>query len=664
MTPEPRPLPWRRIGIAAALLVCTSTAPAHALRILNWNILNFPGSAPSSRYSAYQQIIGFIGPDLMVAEEIDSTSNGSGPTLFLNNVLNGLEPGQWDRSPFINGNDTDANLFFKPAKFQFLGQWAFYMDSPILRYCHVYRIRPVGYSSEATEIRLYVVHLKASMGFETQRGTEAAVLRDSMNASPPGTHCFTMGDFNVYNKTSVEPAILRMTESQANNNGQCYDPLGLASIVPWQDNPSIAVFHTQSPCSSGTCAPGAATGGLDDRFDLILPTLNWNDGQAYELMPGSYVSVGNDGQHLNKNITDAPTIPEGASFAAALKAASDHLPVRVDIQVPAIADVPSELAIGTVIGDGTKDLSVSNVAVAPADGLSYTLTASPGFTAPAGSFEAPVGTTQQHAIGLSPDPPFGPRSGSVTVTSDDLDHPVRIVSVTANVLDHAHASLDSLVEQTAGSIDFGTQTSGGFTAQTVAVHDFGYSSLQARLSVTNGTIAGGDGHFSIVGGFNPALVADVGQRYDVAFDDTGATQDSTYTATLTFESSDEALPGAQAATPLTVSLSARVAGGTADTPREAPPTATRLYTPYPNPLSGTSRIQLDLARGGHVMLDVIDLAGRNVARLVDRDLDAGRHAFSWSGQGSAGARVPAGVYFVRVSGLGLDAQTVRLAVMR
>ena len=99
-----------------------------------------------------------------------------------------------------------------------------------------------------------------------------------------------------------------------------------------------------------------------------------------------------------------------------------------------------------------------------------------------------------------------------------------------------------------------------------AVHNFGYSSAQARLSLNGGTIDGGDARFSISGGFTPALIAGVGQRYDVVFDDTGATQDSTYTATLTFASADEALPGAEPQPDLTVSLFAHTVSGATSVP--------------------------------------------------------------------------------------------------
>src|SRR5262249_49407721 len=155
----------------------------------------------------------------------------------------------------------------------------------------------------------YAVHLKASMGFEAQRAAEATGLRDSMNMLAPGTHAMVVGDFNLY--TGAEPALTKFLESQADNDGRLHDPLGLQGIS-WQDNVDSEPDWTQSPCKTGDtgCASGAATGGLDDRFDLILPTYALKDGTGIELIANSYVAVGNDGQHHNNSIQDPPTIPE------------------------------------------------------------------------------------------------------------------------------------------------------------------------------------------------------------------------------------------------------------------------------------------------------------------------------------------------------------------
>jgi len=278
MAPEPDPCPpsagtsaptpasrWRS-ALSAALALVALAAPAHALRLIDWNVLNYPGTSGPTRDPSYRVVLSLVSPDILITEE---QTSAAGISEYLGS-LNTMEPGQWASAAFVDGNDTDTGLFYKPGKVQFLGQWAFYPNpASLLRYVHVYRLKPVGYVSDAAEFRIYAVHLKASMGFESQRLAECTGLRDSMNAMPAGTHAFICGDFNFY--TGLEPGMQKLIENQANNIGQVYDPLGLQNQT-WQDNTAMQPAWTQSPCKTGDtgCAPGAATGGLDDRFDLIL----------------------------------------------------------------------------------------------------------------------------------------------------------------------------------------------------------------------------------------------------------------------------------------------------------------------------------------------------------------------------------------------------------
>jgi FlgD Ig-like domain len=651
--PPMRRLAPRRLAFVVAASSCLIlTTAAHALRVLDYNILNYPGSTGPTRDPLFRTVIGPLAPDIIVTEE---TNSAAGVSEFLNSVLNTLEPGQWAAAPFVDGNDTDCGFFYKTAKVQYLGQWSFYPNSAnLLRLVHVYRIRPVGYSSGATDIRFYAFHLKASTGSanEAQRLAEATGIRDSMNAMPPGTHAFAVGDFNVYRGT--EPALQKVIESQMNNIGRLYDPLGLQNLAAWQDQSSIAVYHTQSPCLSGgtACASGASTGGLDDRFDLILPTLNWNDGQGYELVPGTYISCGNDGQHLNLNITDPPTIPEGTSYANALIFASDHLPLRVDIQLPAQINAPMSLAFGTVIAGASTDLSVGNPASPPADALTYSFAAPAGFTAPGGTFNLAAQASALHAIATTAGPPFGTRTGNLTLATDDPDRPTATVGLSANVLDHAAASLDSSSLVAQDTIDFGANGPGSFSDRLARVHNFGYDALQARLSVTSGTITGGGGHFSLVGDFHAALVADVGEGYQLHFDDAGATPDSVYEATLTFGSSDEALPGGAPMPDLVVQLRAMPLAGSTGVGDS--PTALRFYPAHPNPFSLETRFAFELPRAADVTLEVFDLSGRRVASLVKGSQGPGRHDVPWRPLDAGGARLSGGLYFARFSTTGLS----------
>ncbi len=386
----------RVLAISAAFALM-ATSESLALRIVNYNILNYPGPSGPTRNPLFRTIFEPLGAEVVVVQEMQSQVGVDG---FLTNVLNTMEPGQWVAAPFNDGNDTNNALFYKPASVELLGHWSWYPNPATnLRLVDCYRLRPIGYSSDAAEFRVYSQHLKASntSGDVAQRHAEAIGIRDSMNAMPPGTHAILMGDFNIY--TGNEPAFLKFKESQADDDGRLYDPLN-APASTW-NTASLAAIHTQSPCLAAPCASGAATGGLDDRFDMFLPTYALNDGNGLELLVNTYIPVGNDGQHFNLNITDAPTLPEGAAYANALKMSADHLPIRVDLRLPAILNAAVELDFGTLIGDGSADLTITNPAVAPADGLTYTLSTSEGFLAPAGG-EIPPGQSEIVTIATTP----------------------------------------------------------------------------------------------------------------------------------------------------------------------------------------------------------------------------------------------------------------------
>ena len=642
-----------------AILLILATSPSLALRVVDYNLLNYPGNSGSARAVHYRTILGPLNADVIVAQEI---SGSSGPNQFLNEVLDVLEPGQWATVSFIDGNDTDATIFYKPAKVQFLGQSAFYPNpANLLRLVHVYRLRPAGYESSGASLTIYTAHLKASTGYEAQRLAECVGIRDSMNVMPAGMHAMLCGDLNFY-KASTEPGYHKLLESQANNNGRLFD---LLPTGDWHDSSVFAWYHTQSTCLSGTCAPGAANGGMDDRFDFILPTYNMLTGQGLSVIPDSCIAVGNDGLHLNKNITDLPTIPEGAVYATALQLASDHLPLRVDLQLPAMIVTDPALAFDPVIVGApmqSRDLSIGNPATAPADSLNCILSPPEGFGAPV---RLAVAAGESGVASITMDtgmPAF--LDGDMLISTDAPDDPVWPVALSGTVMDHASASLDSTVSLLSTDMDFGEHETGQFGERIVRVHNLGYDVLQARLAVTSGVIEGADDRFSFVGGFTPALIAEPGQGYAIIFDDEGAALDSTYMATLTFTSADEPLPGAAAQPDLVVFLSARVTGGLAGATDLLLPTATRLHNPTPNPLAGETVLRLDVARPTQAAVTVFETSGRYVTTLREGLFGAGQHTLTWDGRRENGAPVGSGCYFVRFSAAGSRTQAVRLVVVR
>ena len=243
---------------------------ADALRIVT-NLTNYRQQLGATQ-SKFQMIRRRFHP----TRRVPGGHEHDGGFLVPHNVLNANDPVQWASAAFLQRQRHRKHaLFYKPSKVQVLGAWAWY-PNPLtnLRFVTVWRLKPVGYTSSASEFRVYSCHLKASTGFETDRYNEAVGIRDSMNAVPPGTHTILMGDFNIYH--GAEAAFQRLLASLPDNDGRLYDPFGLSGI-DWDNVAAYAYVHTQCPCLNN-CPTGFgfAGGGMDSRFDMFLPTYKMN----------------------------------------------------------------------------------------------------------------------------------------------------------------------------------------------------------------------------------------------------------------------------------------------------------------------------------------------------------------------------------------------------
>jgi subtilisin-like proprotein convertase family protein len=102
---------------------------------------------------------------------------------------------------------------------------------------------------------------------------------------------------------------------------------------------------------------------------------------------------------------------------------------------------------------------------------------------------------------------------------------------------------------------------------------------------------------------------------------------------------------------LVIPASLSVDDGEEETP---PPAATALLGNAPNPFNAGTRILFDLARDDRVRLDLFDVRGRLVRRLLDAPLAAGRHEVAWDSRDDAGRPVASGTYLCRLRGDGLE----------
>ena len=69
---------------------------------------------------------------------------------------------------------------------------------------------------------------------------------------------------------------------------------------------------------------------------------------------------------------------------------------------------------------------------------------------------------------------------------------------------------------------------------------------------------------------------------------------------------------------------------------------------YPNPFNGTTQIGFSLPEDVLVRVDVVDIQGRHVSTLVNRNMAAGVHQIEWMGRDETMHMVGSGVYFVMI----------------
>ncbi len=282
------------------------------LKLMTYNLLNYR-STDTTRDGYFRTVVQAVNPDVLAVQEITSQEAVSN---FLSNVLNNVFPGAYSAGTFIDGPDSDNSIFFRSSKLSFLS------NTPIktaLRDISEFTLMHIATSET---LRIYSVHLKASntLTDREKRAAEVDSLRKVTNSLPLGSNFIVVGDFNIY--ASTEESYQKLLQDDPGNDGHIVDTISMSGT--W--NQSIySIYHTQS--TRVRAFRGGSTGGLDDRFDMILYSRALVDSVGIGYIPGSYVSFGNDGIHYNDSINKLPNTAVSSEVADALHYASDHLPV-------------------------------------------------------------------------------------------------------------------------------------------------------------------------------------------------------------------------------------------------------------------------------------------------------------------------------------------------
>ncbi len=454
-------------GLAGALLISMLAGSAAAqLRVAAWNISFYDGTDRASdiQTAVYSAFSGrSFSPDVLAVQEIQSASALS----TLVNVLNTApgSPGDWASSGYISGPDSQSLVVFRTSKVQFVRLLEIAAgssntsDQPRNTYRCDLRLR--GYAdAPANYLAVYSVHLKAGSASSDndRRLVETTHIRQNAqgvdtfgpgSAMPAGYNFVVAGDYNM--QSSTQTSYAELVSSQANNAGRVFDPIN--SPGTWNNNGTFRYIHTQDPTGSG---------GMDDRHDQILVSASLIDGVGFDYIGSpavpfstttwndpnhSYRCWGNDGTSFNLALTTTGNTMVGPTIAQALKnaatTAGGHLPVYLDLRVPAKISADTVLDFGTVTQGSTapsRTLTVSNagdVALWSAAGianLSYSLPSVAGFTVPVGAYaDAPGGGVNTHAISM-PTSTVGVKNTTLVISSNDPDQPSRVVQLIGEVV--------------------------------------------------------------------------------------------------------------------------------------------------------------------------------------------------------------------------------------
>lgn len=349
----------KRVGTFLLFGLLIAVADAYAqLRVVTYNTAGGPRPEMEIIFRAIgeEQRNGIAKPiDVLLVQEQASWST---TTQSIVDMLNGIYGANTYGLAMLDGGTTGAGrpgLVYNTSTVQLIeavafGNWGANNDQQP-RQTLRYQLRPVGYGSSA-DFYVYNSHYKADTGStnEGRRLVEATAVRQNADALGAGTHIIYAGDLNFYRGS--EPGFQMLISP---GDAQAFDPID--RIGDWTDNPSFADVHTQSPCFSGC---GDLTGGgMDDRFDFQLVTAALLDGQGFDYIPGSYRAFGNDGSTFNTNINAGCNTISGClntyvfsgvtsytkpQILNALHAASDHVPVVADYQLPSLEPQPQVLA--------------------------------------------------------------------------------------------------------------------------------------------------------------------------------------------------------------------------------------------------------------------------------------------------------------------------------
>ena len=300
---------------------------SETIRVCTYNLSEF-GEGDNDRTDEFRAILDEIAPSVLMVQGITSIEASA---LFNNAVLTQLET-PLQGLPLVDpDNDLYMAIYLDTSKIDFIsaGGWKFEPGPRSLMSVSM-RVRATG-----DTITTINGHWKdgEEVDDESARWNAARATKNWMRqmmltpdewSSGVNHHILFGGSMNVYG--SGDPSYQMMVARDAERDFHVYDPI--SRFGSWYNNEDHADVHTAVDADSG----------LRARFDLIMYEATLRE----HVVPDTYTTFGNDGEHFNEAINALPNRAVSAAIAQALHDASDHLPVYVDFLFQETTSVESE----------------------------------------------------------------------------------------------------------------------------------------------------------------------------------------------------------------------------------------------------------------------------------------------------------------------------------
>lgn len=326
---------WMVLGQASA---------QDTLKMMQYNLMYYTNNSGVSDCNAVtnsldskdenlRTIFHYVKPDVFCVCELGS--NNTYADRLLNNVINTNGVSGYAHGPLTNySGGTIANMIFYDT--HKLSLYKHYYVTTSYRDINGYKMyyNSTGLAQGDTVfITFWIMHLKAgssdanaqSRHLQTQK-----LMNKLVSIGSPGNNVVS-GDFNVY--SSSEPAYQELVD-YSNSLYRFYDPIDRPGN--WNNNAAFADIHTQSTHSTNYDNECFSSGGLDDRFDIILvsPYVFYGSDRVH-VLPETYHALGQDGHHYNNSINSPQNQAVPQDVANALFNQSDHLPVITEFLIDA-----------------------------------------------------------------------------------------------------------------------------------------------------------------------------------------------------------------------------------------------------------------------------------------------------------------------------------------